>query len=61
MSGTTVERTNSRRKAYAKPAVKRVHLKPEEAVLGFCKIAGGGGPNIGGNCNSPSNCSGLGS
>jgi hypothetical protein len=61
MSGTPIDSTKRGRKAYVKPAVKQVHLKPKEAVLGFCKVSGGGGPNIGGSCNTPGNCSALGS
>jgi hypothetical protein len=40
---SAMRRTQDRekgRKPYAKPIAKRVHLKPEEAVLGFCKTAG---------------------
>jgi hypothetical protein len=48
------------KKAYAKPAVKRVHLKPEEAVLGACKASGYYGPNAG-NCTPLGSCSLLGS
>ena len=33
------------RKPYSKPVAKRVHLKPEEAVLGACKTSGGSGPS----------------
>ncbi len=37
-----------KRKSYARPAVKKVSLTPEEAVLGFCKNASVYGPlNIG--------------
>jgi hypothetical protein len=32
------------RKPYRRPEVKRVRLKPEEAVLGGCKVASFGGP-----------------
>jgi len=32
------------KKTYVKPEFKQVPLRPEEAVLGFCKTAGGGGP-----------------
>jgi hypothetical protein len=32
------------RKSYVKPEVKRVELKPEEAVLGGCKVSGVHGP-----------------
>ena len=46
---------------YEAPRVTRVSLRPEEAVLGSCKISGAGGPNIGpgttcafpGACNAP--------
>jgi hypothetical protein len=48
------------KKAYAKPAVKRVRLKPEEAVLGACKAAGQYGP-VGSNCAPVGACSVLGS
>ena len=36
------------RKPYRKPEAVRVPLRPEEAVLGACKIASGSGP--GGAC-----------
>lgn len=32
------------RKAYLKPVLGRVVLKPEEAVLGACKSSGSSGP-----------------
>lgn len=40
-----------RKKPYEKPTVVRFPLRPEEAVLGFCKTTGGNGPS-GGNCFS---------
>jgi hypothetical protein len=40
--------------------MKRVILKPEEAVLGACKIAGKFGPTAG-DCKPVGNCSGIGS
>ena len=54
-----MERTAKRekgRKPYAKPVAKRVRLKPEEAVLGFCKTSGYSGPN-GSNCSAGFACS----
>jgi hypothetical protein len=50
------------RKPYVKPEVKQVPLRPEEAVLGFCKHASGAaaGPS-GSTCSSPSQCYGFGS
>jgi len=53
------ERSHTRR-SYVKPAMKRVVLKPEEAVLGACKATGRFGPTAG-DCHQPLNCSGLGS
>ena len=33
-----------RRRPYRRPEVKQVALRPEEAVLGNCKITGSSGP-----------------
>jgi hypothetical protein len=44
------------KKAYVKPEVKRVDLKPEEAVLGGCKISGHSGP-LQASCAAPVPCS----
>ena len=48
------------KKPYLKPEVKRVELKPEEAVLGNCKVSGTHGPastttdcSTAGTCYSP--------
>ena len=46
--GETRDETRPRKKAYTKPEVKQVALRPEEAVLGNCKSAGAG---PGGTCN----------
>lgn len=43
------------KKAYEKPAVTRFPLRPEEAVLGFCKSAASAGPS-GGACQSVGVC-----
>ena len=32
------------RKPYERPKVMAINLRPEEAVLGNCKISGSGGP-----------------
>jgi hypothetical protein len=46
---------------YEPPKVLAVKLRPEEAVLGTCKIAGGAGP-IARSCTGPSGrCSAFGS
>ena len=44
------------RKRYAPPAVQKVPLRPQEAVLGFCKNNAGGGPR-GIHCTSVTACS----
>jgi hypothetical protein len=38
--------------AYEPPKVMRVSLRPEEAVLGHCKIAGSSGPFAGSGCQN---------
>jgi hypothetical protein len=43
------EAASRQKRPYTKPLLKKVHLRPEEAVLGACKVAGGGGP-VGGTC-----------
>jgi hypothetical protein len=48
------------RRSYAKPAMKRVILKPEEAVLGACKVGGKFGPTAG-DCHPVGNCQAIGS
>jgi len=48
------------KKPYKKPEVKQVLLKPEEAVLGNCKVGGNFGPGNP-NCGTPIGCSTLGS
>jgi hypothetical protein len=47
------------KKIYKKPELRRVLLRPEEAVLGTCKTSGSGGP-VGGDCGV-SVCSSVGS
>jgi hypothetical protein len=46
------------RKPYAKPSVRRVPLRPDEAVLGGCKKSGQSGP-LSGDCQTPAACSGT--
>ena len=38
------------RKPYTKPELRRIQLRPEEAVLGACKTSGTSGPGGMGNC-----------
>ena len=56
------EKQNSplERKPYEPPKLIRVSLRPEEAVLGHCKITGHAGP-VSGSCMSPTACHSLGS
>ncbi len=48
------------KKQYEKPVVTRFPLRPEEAVLGFCKSNAASGPS-GGGCRSVTACSSPGS
>lgn len=43
------------KKQYEKPVVMRFPLRPEEAVLGFCKSNASAGPS-GGGCRGVGNC-----
>ena len=43
---TDVQRSNEK-KPYEVPRLSTVSLRPEEAVLGHCKTASGGGVQIG--------------
>jgi hypothetical protein len=49
------------KRPYKKPELMQVPLRPEEAVLGNCKMSGGAqGPGQG-TCTSPAPCSASGS
>lgn len=45
---------------YQSPLVVRVSLRPEEAVLGHCKVTGTAGP-AGAGCRTPTACNSQGS
>ena len=47
--------TEQHKKPYRKPELRQVPLRPDEAVLGFCKSENKRGPGIG-VCDSPANC-----
>ena len=47
-------------KLYQPPKVMRVSLRPEEAVLGHCKVAGSAGP-VSSSCRSVVTCRSIGS
>ena len=51
----TTTQTTSQKKKYEKPTVTRFPLRPEEAVLGFCKTSGSSGPS-GGDCQNVGFC-----
>jgi hypothetical protein len=50
MAGKREKEAMKEKKPYVKPEVRRVPLRPEEAVLGGCKAAAGGAGS-GGSCN----------
>ena len=49
------------KRAYLKPELVQVSLRPEEAVLGNCKSSGTSGPAQAGDCTFPSHCHSVGS
>ncbi len=51
MKEEPAKRSERRKKPYQKPEVRQVPLKPEEAILGYCKAAAGGAGS-GGNCSA---------
>ncbi len=57
---TMDRKTTDPKKAYESPALTRISLRPEEAVLGNCKSLSSGGP-VGGTCSSAGPCRTLGS
>lgn len=54
------ERKPEQRKPYAKPELRQVPLRPEEAVLGNCKMTGFAGPAVS-NCQPVTPCVTIGS
>ncbi|HUN88095.1 MAG TPA: hypothetical protein VMU28_04865 [Terriglobales bacterium] len=51
---------DDRKKQYEAPQLTKVSLRPEEAVLGACKISGSGGPISNNSCTA-SLCRNIGS
>ncbi len=49
------ETEKRKKQKYEKPTVTRFPLRPEEAVLGFCKTGGSSGPS-GGDCQNVGFC-----
>ena len=60
MDGLTQQHEHEPKKLYVKPEVTRFPLRPEEAVLGFCKSHNSPGSN-GANCFIGGICSASGS
>ena len=56
------ENETAKKEPYQAPSVIRVSLRPEEAVLGHCKVNGAAGP-VGGGCRTvgPITCKSIGS
>ena len=54
------QETQQLKKPYRKPELNKVMLKPDEAVLGYCKTDNKRGPGIG-VCDSPVRCYVIGS
>lgn len=50
----------TQKKPYQPPKLRRVELRPEEAVLGNCKVSGVSGPGNGGTCTMVTSCSTIG-
>lgn len=55
------QETQREKKAYSKPELVQVPLRPEEAVLGNCKSAAAIGPAGSTNCTPVGNCFSQGS
>lgn len=49
------------KKKYESPKLTAISLRPEEAVLGHCKVSSASGPNPVGGCANPGGCTPLGS
>lgn len=52
--------TGPEKKAYTKPVLKQVDLRPDEAVLGNCKTGSPGSGPASSNCNMPAACNVIG-
>lgn len=55
---TPPDKQRTTKQPYAKPEIKQVSLRPEEAVLGSCKTKKISGPGQS-RCSVPSACSSL--
>jgi hypothetical protein len=55
------QNARQQKKRYDKPKLRQVDLRPEEAVLGNCKVTGTSGPGGVGACVTVGACSSQGS
>jgi hypothetical protein len=55
MAGEPAVETAPQKRQYAEPTLTEVKLRPEEAVLGNCKVTGTNGP-LQSSCVSPGTC-----
>jgi hypothetical protein len=60
MPNKDVQKQTEGKAQYQSPLVVRVSLRPEEAVLGHCKVTGSNGA-VGGGCRTPVACNSQGS
>jgi hypothetical protein len=60
MTKTETQKQQESKAQYQSPLVVRVSLRPEEAVLGHCKVTGIAGP-AGAGCRTPTACNSQGS
>jgi hypothetical protein len=60
MNGKEKQDNGQPKKPYKKPVLSKVPLRPEEAVLGYCKTIGSRGPARA-SCGTPIRCYGRGS
>jgi len=56
MDDVTANQKRNEKKPYAKPQIQEVPLRPDEAVLGGCKVSTTSGPAQA-KCTMPSACS----
>jgi len=56
-----LEQNGQRKKPYKKPEVVQIPLRPDEAVLGFCKSGAAAGPGGSSSCAHAGSCFSQGS
>ena len=61
MNNAAPQDPQRKKRAYERPQLVQVPLRPEEAVLGYCKSGHASGLGGATNCTPVSNCSTIGS